>query len=352
MTSLGIVLTTWLALLGSTGATAPLAPLPASEATDRKRVLVAPTVATTPLPPVVMDALHRRIRDGLTRASFELVSATTDPTCGDAACWSRLAAQRGARYQAQLTVEAMGADQRLTLRVTDSVSGEEVLTVARTCELCGRDELLDAATDVSASTARKLAAQGTSEPRLRLDSVPSGAIVLLDGRRWGTTPLDAELPAGAHTLRIQLRGHRDIARQFTAEPGTQESMRVHLDPTPTPRVSPSGVDASPPPARRRARVVIGSVLLGGGVAALGAGAALLYLHARPIERDCSGSRVDADGDCEFLHDTRAGGIAAVVLGASAAITGGVILGLELTGGRDRRLGVSLTPSNIALRGSF
>jgi hypothetical protein len=63
-----------------------------------------------------------------------------------------------------------------------------------------------------------------SSARLAIESTPSGALVLIDGRERGTTPLDLELPAGAahvlvrsgaleRSLSLQLNGG-DIVRQM------------------------------------------------------------------------------------------------------------------------------------------
>ena len=106
------------------------------------------------------------------------------------------------------------------------------------------------------------------------------------------------------------------------------------------------------PERRRGRVIASALLLGGGVAGLGAGVALLVLHGRPITTDCSGANVDADGDCHFLHDTRAGGAIALGVGAAAAITGGVLLGLELRRTRRSSVSVAPTPSGAVVHGRF
>jgi tetratricopeptide (TPR) repeat protein len=47
-----------------------------------------------------------------------------------------------------------------------------------------------------------------------VDSEPSGARVLLDGRERGRTPLVAALPPGRHQLLLQLEGRRDVNTEF------------------------------------------------------------------------------------------------------------------------------------------
>ncbi|MBV1858730.1 MAG: hypothetical protein KUG77_09990, partial [Nannocystaceae bacterium] len=89
-----------------------------------------------------------------------------------------------------------------------------------------------------------------------------------------------------------------------------------------------------------------------GFVAAAAGATLVVLHGRPITSDCSGSEVDSDGDCHFLHDTRVGGVIGLSAGGAAIVGGAILLSLELRRGRPGAVAVSPTPSGIRVRGRF
>jgi len=45
--------------------------------------------------------------------------------------------------------------------------------------------------------------------RVRVSSEPTGAMVSIDGREAGTTPLDVEVPIGEHRVRVTLSGHAE-----------------------------------------------------------------------------------------------------------------------------------------------
>ncbi|HSJ58715.1 MAG TPA: DUF5107 domain-containing protein [Anaerolineae bacterium] len=55
--------------------------------------------------------------------------------------------------------------------------------------------------------------------RLHVDVGPSGARVLVDGLRSGTTPLSLDLPAGPHTVRVELEGYEPLERTVGLLPG-------------------------------------------------------------------------------------------------------------------------------------
>jgi len=66
---------------------------------------------------------------------------------------------------------------------------------------------------------------------LRVDSVPPGAEVFIDGRRAGPTPrLLANLTAGPHYLTLQLTGYRRSVTRVEAPQGREETLSVRLHP--------------------------------------------------------------------------------------------------------------------------
>ena len=294
--------------------------------------------------------VQERIDAQVNESSFELATPADPASCDSSECWLAQAKETDAGYVLDVRIDSTQADQRLAVRVIDVADGTEVVSLAETCELCGRTELEDLTADMTATALRKLQSYAAVSSTLVIDSVPEGAMVKLDGVAVGETPLDIEVPPGEHRIELSADGHAPIEQSVDVERGMRERLRLVMTAeTPVTAATPPTDEG---PTRRRGRVIGSSVLLGSGVAAIGAGVALLVLHGRPITADCSGANVDADGDCHFLHDTRLGGAIALGAGAAAAITGGVLLGLELR--RDERSSVAVapTPSGAVVHGRF
>ncbi len=294
----------------------------------------------------VQDRVDARVAE----STFELSTPDDPAACDSASCWRAQAVEMGARYVLDVRIDSTQADQRIAVTVTDVADGTEVVNLSETCELCGRTELEDLAADATATALRKLQSYAAVSSTLVIDSVPHGATVMLDGVELGTTPLDVEVTAGEHLVELSAEGHAPFEQSVDVERGTRERLRLVM-------IEEAPVAAPPPqldtgPTRRRGRVILSSVLLGSGVAGIGAGVALLVLHGRPITADCSGANIDADGDCHFLHDTQLGGAVALGLGAAAAVTGGVLLGLELRRGRGSSVSVAPAPTGAVVHGRF
>ncbi len=65
---------------------------------------------------------------------------------------------------------------------------------------------------------------------LRVTSVPPGATVMVDGQAVsGSTPLDLELPAGKHTIVINLSGFKAFSREVMITPGTDTALDATLE---------------------------------------------------------------------------------------------------------------------------
>ncbi|MFZ8964992.1 MAG: PEGA domain-containing protein [Steroidobacteraceae bacterium] len=83
---------------------------------------------------------------------------------------------------------------------------------------------------------------------VRIESAPAGAQVIIDGQALGTTPLETELDAGRHELRLAYSGYRDFTSPFTVRGGEPLTVGpIELGrPDATLRVStePAGADVS------------------------------------------------------------------------------------------------------------
>ncbi|MGH1348708.1 MAG: PEGA domain-containing protein [Nannocystales bacterium] len=292
-------------------------------------------------------ALRGRVDDEFARTDFESAKPADASVCSTAACWQAQAEASGSRYIATVTVNALEADQRLAISIVDLVDGNSVVDLEQTCELCGRDELRDATADLAAAALRKLQSHAAIATVVSVDSIPSGAAVMLDGVAVGETPLHLEVSPGLHTVELSAAGHDSFSQEVDIARGTTLSVRPRLSET-----APSRLGDNAAGSRRRGRIIAGTALIVGGVAAAATGTTLMVLHGRPITSDCSGSEVDGDGDCRFLHDTRTGGIIGLSAGVAALVGGAVLVGLELRRGRPGTVALSPTPSGLLLHGRF
>jgi hypothetical protein len=68
----------------------------------------------------------------------------------------------------------------------------------------------------------------------------------------------------------------------------------------------------------------GIALLALGSASVVGGAVLLGIDGQDVRRRCDGQNLDAQGDCRFVHETKAGGIA-MLTGGILAAAGGITL---------------------------
>jgi hypothetical protein len=85
---------------------------------------------------------------------------------------------------------------------------------------------------------------------------------------------------------------------------------------------------------------------------LAGGAPMLALHGREIDRRCGPDTRDADGDCQWVHRTRGGGIAMTLAGVALAGTGVTLLLLERRRPRPSELRAMLSPRHVGLSLSF
>lgn len=87
-----------------------------------------------------------------------------------------------------------------------------------------------AATQKPASTQRPAAAQPASaKPAVTVRSTPSGATVMLNARRVGTTPLTLTLAPGTYKLTISRAGYLSTTRTLVVKAGKPLAMEVELD---------------------------------------------------------------------------------------------------------------------------
>ena len=89
----------------------------------------------------------------------------------------------------------------------------------------------------------------TMKGLLTIQTVPSGATVVLDGQPVGTSPLARYAVAGnrSHTVSLQLAGYQTVDTTLFAEPGGVQRLAIRLRrPAPTVAAAPAPAPAQPP----------------------------------------------------------------------------------------------------------
>jgi len=83
---------------------------------------------------------------------------------------------------------------------------------------------------------------------LSVKSNPSGAVVLIDGKERGTTPLEVDnLPLGRHQLKVQKTGYDDLMQTVTVKEGQTSELILALSAKPEEQAPPK-VTQTPAPA--------------------------------------------------------------------------------------------------------
>jgi hypothetical protein len=233
----------------------------------------------------------------------------------DQAAAARGEAPAGGQLRLHVSVDEDARDYAISFELFDA-SGTSVAKAESSCDIC-------AETEAAAQTGRELAAflaanataAGTS---VRITSEPSGATVLIDGTEVGTTPYEAAIEPGTHSVAVRHDGYDASSREMEAATGKTSEM--HLDLVGRAPSKP-GRKQEPNPNVRRGAWIGGWVGIGVGIALLTTGIALLAVDGNDIKSDCGGANIDAFGNCKYRYETTGGGAAATVLGLAFAGAG-------------------------------
>lgn len=336
-----------LAMLVSAALFAAARPAAARPRGARNRVVVLPVSFADSVTPGARRIVEQRLALGLKASGMELVEGTKQATSGaepavdgagasdscKPACRRVLAAKTRARYVVGGHVSGAERFYEMKLWLADGYSGKIVARAERECDICGLKALGDA-TDLAASAlASKIAAGEKSVARVRVESDPPGALVLVDGDPVGRAPRDLELPPGQHELRARADGYFDGRRRVQAVAGVRETVSIELV------------------ERERGlspREIWGWSALVGGIATMAAGVTLLALHGQGS--DCADGVVTAEPRCKRERDMVVGGSVVLGLGSAIAATGVVLLALP--GGEregDRKTALKIAPAGPGLQ---
>jgi hypothetical protein len=264
------------------------------------RVFVQELVVDGQLAKPVRNELALRLTEGLVKPGVELVADEATAT-----------------HVVRATVKVVERDLEIRIELREREGNTLVAHVEDRCDLCGRTEAAETMTSMGLSLHRRVEIALRPAPVLSVTTDPPGALVLVDGEPFGTTPVELPVAAGKHALRITKAGYIAQTRAVDLVGGVRESLTLEL------QAAPESVAT-----RRPVREAIGWSALGVGIVGTVAGATLIAIHGRPIQNKCHGAAVDADGTCRYVHSTRVPGAIVGAIGVGLLATGIALVVIE------------------------
>lgn len=132
--------------------------------------------------------------------------------------------------QVSVTAGETALDRTVTLTAYWLDKGRDAIAERRQCERCTDVTLRKTADELMAALTG--AGSGSGRGLLKVESTPSGADVLVDGKRVGITPFEQPLPLGDHRLVVQAPGRNPAARRISLKKGQPTAVEAVLAPTP------------------------------------------------------------------------------------------------------------------------
>lgn len=176
------------------------------------------------------------------------------------------------------------------------VKGHEAISERRVCESCTEDAWHATTDGMMAALASAIQ---TSVGHVKITSHPSGLLIFIDSVETGLTPLERDLPVGAHRIDLMQGGRRVGSRE------------IDLDRNETQEVA---IKAKLDEGRGGSSRIGPALLLGAGIAALGTGGVFLYYGS------LTGSSQ------KFVYpDSTPIGIGIIAVGVGATIGGAILL---------------------------
>lgn len=278
------------------------------------------------------EQLQLAVRRGISkRGDVPVVPADAPQTCVSPQCERSLIASNDAAFA--ITIDANQDETSLAVRLeVRDATGKVLGSASETCELCGLEEVVDMVVRKTTEVMEGL--HVLSAPVVRIESVPEGASVLVDGKLIGLAPLEIEVEPGTREIELRREGHVTQRRTVEAAAGEREVVRVEL--------SYERGKLKP----HHPWLIGGSAALVAGAGFLGGAAGLFIVNGRPYERDC---QPDADGDCRSIYRTRGAGFLAATLGVGAIGAGVALIVVGIKNKRDEEARYAVTPGGLRVR---
>ncbi|MFV8750762.1 PEGA domain-containing protein [Nannocystaceae bacterium ST9] len=291
---------------------------PPSESSESvgAKVAILPLVVEGELPDTDRATLTDQLVGGLQRGAFAVatpdeVEAAGERDCSKPNCIKKIAEKTGATHVVRTVVTVSDRDYTVRVELYDGSDGTTVISSSDGCEICGVADVGGLIETQAATLRTKLDALASGPAAIVVTSDPEGADVTLDGEPFGVTPLDKSIIPGDHTIRVSKEGYITIQEKRTFVEGARETLAYELDKVPN----------------RLPKRPWGWASLGVGIAAIGGGVALTFMHDRPYKLGgkCSGDNIDAQGDCKFLYNTKWEGLAVGLVGGALLTLGIAVL---------------------------
>jgi hypothetical protein len=305
-------------LLLCLGVIIAVAPVARAQTLGTQRVAIARLEFEGKIPVGLQELFAQRLIQGLSAARFEVLRGTdvqqtlSGPNqslagCQNAACYPAMAYALSASYLITARVAESNKTYTMVMEIINGRTGGVLASNRERCETCGAEEAGEKMGLAASALRERLEVVSRAPARIIIRSRPAGAIVVLDGRQVGVTPLDAELPGGPHHVQLIHSGHDTLSRSFTVVSGVDEAMDLDLVAIP-----------SKFPYR-----IAGWSSLAGGTVLLVSG--ILTMTADNHEVGCSVGDKDINGHCPWVRSTKWLAATMMGVGAVAATMGGVFL---------------------------
>jgi hypothetical protein len=165
-------------------------------------------------------------------------------------------------------------DKDVRLTVDWFVKGHNPVTARRTCESCTESALR---TTIDAMLLDLAKTSPGYMGRISVSSTPKGISVLVDNETIGVTPIERDIKAGVHKVRLVRDGRMGPEKDVKVEAGALAEITLEAPP--------EAAVVEPVPAGRPSRVLPISLIVVGGLA-VGAGAGMYFvLHEEPTVDD-------------------------------------------------------------------
>jgi len=268
------------------------------------------------VPPPVQKAMAEKLAAGLIAARVQIADQAAVAraignrgACHEPACWKSVAVALGCRYAVGGKVTGEDGSYEIELFIGDAFSGTDAKRIPDRCVVCGLTAAAEKVDLMASQLVAALEAATRAPARVMVQTAPPGAMVSVDGDEVGLSPREVELSPGPHTIAAKTAGYAVATRSVTAVAGVEERIELqllHLGSSSSGRA-------------------LGWVGLAAGVAAIGAGIALLAIDGQAIT--CASGQPDF---CE-RRETTAGGAVLVGVGAAVAGLGGYLIYRARTG---------------------
>ena len=307
-------------LLLCLGVVISIAPMARAQTTvsGSQRVAVARLEFEGRIPEGLQDLFAQRLIQGLSAARFEVLRDSdvqqklTGPnqalaSCKNATCYPAMASVLAASYLITARVAESNKTYTMALEIINGRTGGVLASNRERCETCGAEEAGEKMGLAASALRERLEGMSRTPARFIIRSRPAGAIVVMDGKQTGVTPLDAELPGGPHRVQLLLSGHDTLSREFTVVSGVDEAMDLDLVAIPS----------------RFPLRMAGWGSLAGGAVLIVSGILTMTLDNREI--GCTVDQKDVHGRCPWVRSTKWWAATMIGVGAVAATMGGVFL---------------------------